>query len=107
MGWYANGAKRYKAGTWPKKQFDWFDKATSVYHFETRQTPAPTYVGDCQGCPSTGGPGQTGSASEPGVLAKANGAGEAALVRARTTKLASTNQRSRWFVDAGSWFRRL
>lgn len=79
VGWYANGAKRYKAGTWPKKQFDWFDKSTSVYHFETRQTPAPTYVGNCQGCPSTGGPGQTGSTSNQGVLAKANGAGEAAL----------------------------
>ena len=79
VGWYANGAKRYKAGTWPKKQFAWFDKTTSVYHFETRQTPAPTYVGDCQGCPSTGGPGQTGSTSNSGFIAKAGGAGEAAL----------------------------
>jgi hypothetical protein len=79
VGWYANGAKRYKAGTWPKKQFDWFDKSTSVYHFETRQTPAPTYVGPCQGCPSTGGPGQTGSTSNSGFVAKAYGQGESAL----------------------------
>ena len=79
VGWYANGAKRYIAGTWPKKQFDWFDKETSVYHFETRQTPAPTYVGPCQGCPSTGGPGQTGSTSNSGFIAKANGEGETAL----------------------------
>jgi hypothetical protein len=79
VGWYANGAKRYKAGTWPKKQFDWFDRDTSVYHFETRQTPAPTYVGDCKGCPATGGPGQTGVTSNSGFVAKANGAGEAAL----------------------------
>jgi hypothetical protein len=79
VGWYANGAKRYKAGTWPKKQFDWFDKNTSVYHFETRQVPAPTYVGACAGCPATGGPGQTGSPSNSGFIAKANGAGEASL----------------------------
>jgi hypothetical protein len=79
VGWYANGAKRYKAGTWPKKQFAWFDKSTSVYHFATRQTPAPTYVGDCAGCPATGGPGQLGSESKSGFLAKAYGEGEAAL----------------------------
>jgi len=79
VGWYANGAKRYKASTWPKKQFDWFDKETSVYHFETRQTPAPTYVGDCEGCPATGGPGQVGSPSKEGFVAKANGQGETGL----------------------------
>ncbi len=78
VGWYANGAKRYKSGTWPKKQFEWFDKETSVYHFETRQTPAPTYVGACDGCPSTGGGGQTGAGKE-GFVAKAYGEGEAAL----------------------------
>jgi hypothetical protein len=79
VGWYADGAKRYKASTWPKKQFDWFDKSTSVYHFATRQTPAPTYVGDCQGCPATGGPGQTGTPSKSGFVAKAYGQGEASL----------------------------
>jgi hypothetical protein len=79
VGWYADGAKRYKAGTWPKKQFDWFDKGTSVYHFATRQTPAPTYVGDCQGCPATGGGGQTGSPSKDGFIAKAYGQGETGL----------------------------
>ena len=79
VGWYANGAKRYKAGTWPKQQFDWFDKQTSVYKFDTRQTPAPTYVGDCQGCPATGGPGQPGSTSTSGFVAKAYGAGESSL----------------------------
>ena len=75
VGWYANGAKRYIAGTWPKKQFDWFDKDTSVYHFETRQTPAPTYVGPCQGCPSTGGPARPArratAASSPKPTARA------------------------------------
>ena len=78
VGWYADGAKRYKAGTWPKKPIHWFDKGTSVYHFETRQTPAGTYVGPCQGCPSTGGGGQTGAGKE-GFIAKAYGEGEAAL----------------------------
>ncbi|HXY94365.1 MAG TPA: hypothetical protein VEP49_17940 [Acidimicrobiia bacterium] len=79
VGWYADGAKRYKSGTWPKKQFDWFDKKTSVYHFTTRQTPAPTYAGDCQGCPSTGGPGQPDAPSNAGFIAKANGQGESSL----------------------------
>jgi hypothetical protein len=79
VGWYANGAKRYKSGSWPKKQFGWFDKSTSVYHFETRQTPAPTSVGPCQGCPSTGGPGQSGVQDKSGFVAKAYGQGESAL----------------------------
>jgi len=78
VGWYANGAKRYKAGTWPKKQFGWFDKDTSVYHFETRQTPAPTYVGDCQSCPGISGSGEPGSPSSAGFVAKAGG-GESGL----------------------------
>jgi hypothetical protein len=79
VGWYANGAKRYKAGTWPKKQFGWFDKSTSVFQFETRQTPAPTYIGDCAGCPATGGSGQPGATSKSGFIAKAYGEGEAPL----------------------------
>ena len=77
VGWYANGAKRYVATTWPKKQFDWFDKETSVYHFTTRQGPTPVYVGDCkEGCPSAGSGGQAGSPSRTSVVFKANGAGE-------------------------------
>jgi hypothetical protein len=50
-----------------------------VYHFETRQTPAPTYVGNCEGCPSTGGSGQTGASSGSGFIAKAYGEGESSL----------------------------
>jgi hypothetical protein len=79
VGWYANGAKRYKSGTWPKEQFDWFDKETSVYHFETRQTPAPVYIGDCPDCPSHGGSGQTGVSNKAGFIAKAYGGGESSL----------------------------
>jgi hypothetical protein len=79
VGWYADGAKRYISGTWPKKQFSWFDKDASVYEFATRQTPAPTYAGDCQGCPATGGPGQPGSPSKAGFIAKAYGQGETGL----------------------------
>ena len=76
VGWYANGAKRYVATTWPKKPFDWFDKDTSVYHFTTRQGPVPVYVGDCkEGCPSAGDGGQAGSPSRTSVVFKANGGG--------------------------------
>ena len=28
VGWYVDGAKRYVATTWPKKQFAWFDKSS-------------------------------------------------------------------------------
>ena len=74
----SNGAKRYVATTWPKKQFDWFDKDTSVYHFPTRQGPIPVYVGDCkEGCPSAGSGGQAGSPSRTTVVFKAYGAGQA------------------------------
>ena len=76
VGWYADGAKRYRSGTVPKKQFGWFDKATSVYKFDTRPTPVPTYAGDCAGCPSQGGAGQAGTPSPTGFVAKAGGAGE-------------------------------
>ena len=78
VAWYTDGAKRYRGGTVPKQQFGWFQKATSVYKFDTRPTPAPVYVGDCAGCPSQGGPGQPGT-SPAGFIAKAHGGGEAAL----------------------------
>ena len=77
--WYADGAKRYKAGTVPKKQFGWFDKATSVFKFDTRPTPARSTSATATGCPSQGGPGQAGTPNPDGFVAKADGGGEAAL----------------------------
>ncbi|MEX1008721.1 MAG: hypothetical protein WD271_12870 [Acidimicrobiia bacterium] len=79
VGWYANDSKRFRSGTVPKRQFSWFDKATSVYKFDTRPTPTPVYAGDCTGCPSQGGAGQAGTPSSSGFVAKANGDGDAAL----------------------------
>ncbi len=79
VAWYADGAKRYKSSTVPKKQFGWFDKKTSVDEFDTRPTPAPKYVGDCTGCPSQGGPGQAGTSNPDGFIAKANGGGDVPL----------------------------
>ena len=103
VGWYADGAKRYKAGTWPKKQFDWFDKGTSVYHFETRQTPAPTYVGDCQGCPSTGGPGQTGSSSKQRLHRQGQRRRRSRGCRTHHGHEPGVSRPAiRWFGDAGS-----
>jgi hypothetical protein len=77
VGWYVDGAKRYVATTWPKKQFAWFDKSASIQAFDSRPGGPPPYVGDCQGCPSTGGAGQPGS---PGnvVVFKAGGTGASA-----------------------------
>jgi len=32
--WYLDGAKRYKAGDYPKQQFSWFDKTGAVLKFD-------------------------------------------------------------------------
>ena len=73
VGWYVDGAKRYKAGTWPEKQFAWFDEGGAVFKFDTRQVPVE-YAGDCEGCPATGGPGTPGAPGLDGFVAKAGGA---------------------------------
>jgi hypothetical protein len=75
---YVNGAKRYRAGTWPTKPITWFQKTGSVVGFDTRQPPIPRYLGGCSGCPATGGPGQPGTPSPAGFVARANG-GDAPL----------------------------
>ena len=36
VGWYVDGAKRYVATTWPKKQFAWFDKTNAITSFASR-----------------------------------------------------------------------
>jgi len=77
--WYLGGAKRYVAGTWPKKQFGWFETDGAVTDFDARQPPIPEYAGDCTTCPSHGAPGQPGSPSQAGFVAKANGSGAVAL----------------------------
>jgi hypothetical protein len=70
---YVDGAKRYRASTWPKKPFRWFEEDETVVFFETRQTPTPLYVGDCRECPSGSGVGQAGTPSKDGFVAKAYG----------------------------------
>jgi hypothetical protein len=67
---YVDGAKRYLAGTWPKKPFAWFEPEGSVIDFATRQTPAPVYVGDCTDCPAATGAEQAGAANPDGFVAK-------------------------------------
>ena len=78
VGWVVDGGKRYVATTWPKKQFAWFDKDQSVFHYTTPPTPRPGYAGDCKGCPSTGGPGQPGAPSTSAVVFRAGGTSAAA-----------------------------
>lgn len=73
---YLDGARRYRASTWPRKQFRWFEEEGTVVHFETRPTPTPVYVGDCTDCPSGGGPGQAGTPSPGGFVARAYGEGQ-------------------------------
>ena len=49
--WYVDGAKRYKAGDWPKKPMTFFDKTTAIQVFPTSPTP-PAQPNPCTGCPS-------------------------------------------------------
>jgi hypothetical protein len=78
VGWYVDGGKRYVATTWPKKQFAWFDKSTSINSFDSRPGGPLEYAGDCKGCPSTGGGGQPGTPSKSVVVFKAGGTGASA-----------------------------
>ena len=59
--WYVDGAKRYKAGTWPTKPMTFFDKATAIQVFPTSPVPA-SQPNPCTGCPSDGAPGTPGAA---------------------------------------------
>ena len=68
VGWYLDGAKRYKASTWPKRQFDWFSKEGAIFQFDTRPVRVE-YVGDCAACPAGGGPGTPGAPSLDGFVA--------------------------------------
>jgi hypothetical protein len=77
VGWYVDGGKRYVATTWPKKQFAWFDKSTSINSFDSRPGAPREYAGDCTGCPATGGAGQPGAPSNS-VVFKAGGTGASA-----------------------------
>ena len=78
VGWFVDDAKRYVATTWPKKQFAWFDKNQSIYHFTTPATPRLGYAGDCKGCPSTGGGGDPDAPSDSAIVFKAGGTSAAA-----------------------------
>jgi len=55
--WYADGGKRYHAGTWPTKKIPLFDKAGATYFFTTSPVPTTSTPVPCTGCPSQGGPG--------------------------------------------------
>ena len=78
VGWYVDDGKRYIATTWPKKQFAWFDKAKSIQGYPSRPGGPLEYAGDCQGCPSTGGPGQAGTPNDSAVVFAAGGTGASA-----------------------------
>ena len=75
IGWWVDGATRYSATTWPKKQFAWFDDDTAITHFETRPEPVPQYVGDCDDCPAATGQGNPGAPSDTSIVVKAGGTG--------------------------------
>ena len=61
VNWYLDGGKRYIAGTWPTKKFNFFQKQGAVYEVQVNPTIAGTPV-PCTGCPSTGGQGTPSNA---------------------------------------------
>ncbi len=62
VAWYVNDGKRYIAGTWPTKTFNFFDKTGAAFSFDTPPTPLSADI-PCTGCPSTGGPGTPSAAT--------------------------------------------
>ncbi len=60
--WYVDGSKRYGAGEWPTKPLKFFDKAASLYVFDTLPVP-PSPDAPCTGCPSSGGAGTPAASS--------------------------------------------
>jgi hypothetical protein len=76
---YVDGAKRYRSGTWPTKSFPWFEEEGTVIDFATTQPPLPVSAGACTGCPSQGGPGEPGTPTASGFVAKADGQGAEGL----------------------------
>jgi hypothetical protein len=72
--WYVDGAKRYRAGTWPKQQFDWFNKSKSIIALEASQVPAAVAAASCTNCPATGASSPTvGVHGASSFVAKAGG----------------------------------
>jgi hypothetical protein len=61
VNWYVDGGKRYIAGTWPTKKFNFFQKNGAVVEVQVDSTIAGTPVA-CTGCPSSGGPGSPSAA---------------------------------------------
>jgi hypothetical protein len=73
---YVDGAKRYISGTWPKRQFEFFDADGTVIDFDTRQTPTPEYVGDCTDCPAGGESASPVAPDQGRFVLKAYGSGQ-------------------------------
>ncbi len=71
VNWFPDGGKRYIATTWPTTPVKWFDREGAIYHFT--DVPQIGYVGDCNDCPSSGGPGNTEAPSDSAILFKAGG----------------------------------
>jgi hypothetical protein len=73
---YVDGGKRYISGTWPKRQFEFFDADGTVIDFDTRQTPTPEYVGDCTDCPAGGESASPVAPDQGRFVLKAYGSGQ-------------------------------
>ena len=75
---YVNGAKRYRAAPGPRNRSPGSRRPAASSASTPASPPYPKYLGDCEGCPATGGHGQPGTPSPDGFVARANG-GDAPL----------------------------
>ena len=74
VAWFVDGGKRYLAGTYPKKQFAWFDKDGALLEFDAYPGDQPTPAPACTTCPAaTGAP--AGATDPSTIVAKWGGTG--------------------------------
>ena len=70
--WFLDSAKRHLAGSYPKKQFSWFDKTGAIVSFTTYPGTPPVAAPACTTCPATTGT-LPGAADQSTVIAPWHG----------------------------------
>jgi hypothetical protein len=72
VAWFVGAAKRYLAGSYPKKQFTWFDTAGALVSFTSYPGTPPVAAPACTTCPAaTGAP--AGAADQSTIIAPWHG----------------------------------
>ncbi len=72
VAWFVDGAKRYRAGSYPKKQFTWFDETDALVSYTTYPGTPPVAAPPCTTCPATTG-ARAGAADQDTIIAPWHG----------------------------------